>query len=77
MNESHMPQPTTFPANIRPDACSVELDFGRHAGRTLGQLARRDPTYLRWLVRQLAESRPDVAEAAAEVRAWVRNGGVL
>jgi curved DNA-binding protein CbpA len=27
------------------------LDFGRYAGWTLGELARQDPDYLRWLAR--------------------------
>lgn len=29
----------------------TQLDFGRYAGYTLGELARRDPDYLRWLSR--------------------------
>jgi len=30
---------------------NVQLDFGRYAGWTLGELARSDPDYLRWLAR--------------------------
>jgi curved DNA-binding protein CbpA len=30
---------------------SLKLDFGRYAGWTLGDLARQDPDYLRWLSR--------------------------
>jgi curved DNA-binding protein CbpA len=30
---------------------NVTLDFGRYAGWTLGELARSDPDYLRWLAR--------------------------
>jgi hypothetical protein len=30
---------------------SMKLDFGRYAGWTLGDLARQDPDYLRWLSR--------------------------
>jgi DnaJ-class molecular chaperone len=30
---------------------NVVLDFGRYAGWTLGELARQDPDYLRWLAR--------------------------
>jgi curved DNA-binding protein CbpA len=30
---------------------TVRLDFGRYAGWTLGELARADPDYLRWLAR--------------------------
>ena len=29
----------------------TRLDFGRYSGRTLGDLARSDPDYLRWLSR--------------------------
>ena len=29
----------------------MQLDFGRYAGSTLGELLRRDPEYLRWLAR--------------------------
>jgi uncharacterized protein (DUF3820 family) len=30
---------------------NVMIDFGRYAGWTLGELARQDPDYLRWLAR--------------------------
>jgi curved DNA-binding protein CbpA len=30
---------------------NMVLDFGRYAGWTLGELARQDPDYLRWLAR--------------------------
>jgi curved DNA-binding protein CbpA len=30
---------------------SMTLDFGRYAGWTLGEIARQDPDYLRWLSR--------------------------
>ena len=30
---------------------NMQLDFGRYAGWTLGELARQDPDYLRWLAR--------------------------
>ncbi len=30
---------------------STVLDFGHHAGRTIAELARTDPDYLRWLAR--------------------------
>jgi DnaJ-class molecular chaperone len=32
-------------------AVNIRLDFGRYSGRTLGELARSDPDYLRWLSR--------------------------
>jgi curved DNA-binding protein CbpA len=33
------------------NVANVKLDFGRYAGWTLGELARADPDYLRWLSR--------------------------
>lgn len=33
------------------NVASMTLDFGRYAGWTLGDLARQDPDYLRWLSR--------------------------
>lgn len=33
------------------NVANVTLDFGRYAGWTLGELARQDPDYLRWLSR--------------------------
>jgi curved DNA-binding protein CbpA len=33
------------------NVANVKLDFGRYAGWTLGELARVDPDYLRWLSR--------------------------
>ncbi len=32
-------------------AGDIRLNFGRYTGRTLGELARSDPDYLRWLSR--------------------------
>lgn len=29
----------------------MQIDFGRYAGYTLGEILRRDPDYLRWLAR--------------------------
>jgi DnaJ-class molecular chaperone len=37
-----------------PPAGSSVLDFGRYFGWTLGDLAREDPDYLRWLARHSA-----------------------
>lgn len=39
---------------VGPGATSFDstvLDFGHHAGRTIAELARVDPDYLRWLAR--------------------------
>lgn len=33
------------------NVANIQLDFGRYAGWTLGELARQDPDYLRWLSR--------------------------
>jgi curved DNA-binding protein CbpA len=39
------------------DATGRPLDFGRYEGWTVGQIARRDPDYLRWLSRHSAGAR--------------------
>ena len=36
---------------------STRLDFGHHAGRTLQELAKIDPDYLRWLARHPSGAR--------------------
>jgi DnaJ-class molecular chaperone len=33
------------------NGAKIRIDFGRYAGRTLGELLRADPEYLRWLSR--------------------------
>ncbi len=38
-------------ANDMGELGRTEVDFGRYAGVTLGELVRRDPDYLRWLAR--------------------------
>ena len=43
--------PAAAPSKAAPDADPDRLDFGRYAGWTLAQVARRDPDYLRWLSR--------------------------
>lgn len=50
------PQPVPAPAAPRANppadlGGSPTLDFGRYTGWTIGQLARHDPDYLRWLSR--------------------------
>jgi DNA polymerase-3 subunit epsilon len=37
---------------FRREAGRVALGFGKHAGEPLRSVARRDPSYLRWLLRQ-------------------------
>jgi molecular chaperone DnaJ len=39
------------PAAQEQAPVDTQLDFGRYAGRSLGELARVDPDYLRWLAR--------------------------
>jgi curved DNA-binding protein len=39
------------PPPPRADSAGTRLPFGRYAGWTLRDLARQDPTYLRWLSR--------------------------
>jgi curved DNA-binding protein CbpA len=46
------PRPTgSVPPPPRADSAGTRLPFGRYAGWTLRDLARQDPTYLRWLSR--------------------------
>lgn len=39
------------------DGAGFRLDFGRYEGWTLGEVARRDPTYLDWLRRHASGAR--------------------
>ena len=43
--------PSSVPPPARADSAGTRLAFGRYAGWTLRDLARQDPTYLRWLSR--------------------------
>jgi hypothetical protein len=43
--------PSSVPPPTRADSAGTRLPFGRYAGWTLRDLARQDPTYLRWLSR--------------------------
>jgi uncharacterized protein (DUF3820 family) len=49
-------------------ASDVLLDFGRYAGSSLRDLARRDPDYLRWLARHSSgiRFRGDIARILTE-----------
>jgi curved DNA-binding protein CbpA len=38
-------------ANDMGQLGQTQIDFGRYAGYTLGEILRRDPDYLRWLAR--------------------------
>ena len=47
-------QPTADPSHAGPPPghpSGTVLDFGRYAGWSLGEIARRDPDYLEWLLR--------------------------
>ena len=57
---------------------ATRLDFGHHAGRTIGELATIDPDYLRWLarhpsgVRYRAEVARVMSEAVPHAGDWLR-----
>lgn len=57
---------------------STRLDFGHHAGRTIGELAESDPDYLHWLarhpsgVRYRAEIARVLALAVPQASDWER-----
>ena len=59
------------PASMVRPSGSV-LDFGRYAGWSIGQLARHDPDYLRWLCRHSSGIR-----FRAEVEARLQGGDFM
>ena len=46
----------------RPEACDIRLNFGKHKGCSLSQIAREDPQYLEWAIENL-ETKPMLASA--------------
>ena len=48
-----------------PDACSIVMPQGKHAGFTLGMIARLDFEYLAWMAQEFND--PDLRDAAAVV----------
>jgi len=42
---------------LEADGAGMRLDFGRYQGWTLGEVAKRDPTYLDWLRRHQSGAR--------------------
>ena len=44
-------RPRSLSERVIPKEKSSQLSFGRYAGWSLGDLARKDPDYLRWLSR--------------------------
>jgi curved DNA-binding protein CbpA len=49
--------PNPVPPRAEAPATGSQLDFGRYAGWTLPEVARRDPDYLRWLSRHASGAR--------------------
>lgn len=64
----HMPQQTQQP----PDAMIMEMPFGKHQGRTLRDIYRKDPGYLRWMAANMEDDL--YRDAAAEVLDWMKGG---
>lgn len=44
----------------------VEVCFGKHSGKTLSELQKSDPGYLRWMKREISELRVHIEEALSE-----------
>ncbi|MCC7351714.1 MAG: hypothetical protein IT446_14230 [Phycisphaerales bacterium] len=63
--------PNTDPT---PPAAEVVLNFGKHAGRTLGDIARNDPAYVEWLAENY--SKEWLRNAASIVLDWISGEGV-
>lgn len=49
----------------RPPACDLVMSFGRHRGRSLGEIATIHLPYLRWLADEIKD--PDLRAAAKAV----------
>lgn len=60
-------EPDPQPAN-EPPATRRVMPFGKHKFRTLGEIARTDFSYLRWMSQNLDDT--DLKEDAAAVMAW-------
>jgi hypothetical protein len=58
--------PTRARAPVNPTG-SVLLPFGKHVGQTLDEIASRDPSYLKWIVRQdwFRDKHADLYQAVA------------
>jgi curved DNA-binding protein CbpA len=75
----------TGPAHRRPgptlqadlpsaaEAMETRLEFGKFAGRTLGEVAAVEPSYLEWIVRTIDRD-PEVSLAARVVLRYVGSG---
>ena len=40
------------PGRAKPDVGNNRIKFGRHKGKTIRQVFREDPGYLRWIIRE-------------------------
>lgn len=61
------PQPAPVPAQPQPTMPSLEplvLDFGRHRGEALADVAQSDPGYVRWLASNARDAQVRIAAAA-------------
>jgi hypothetical protein len=60
--------PPITSAEVSTNAGDLRLDFGRYAGWSLHDLARKDPAYLRWLARHSSglRFRREIARALGE-----------
>ena len=66
------PAPSTPKPPPVPEACFVELWFGKHKGETLRDVARRDARYLSWLATEFDDD--FLRDAAQEVLDWTIGG---
>jgi hypothetical protein len=57
------------------DAMETRLGFGKFAGRTLGEVAAIEPSYLEWIVRTIDRD-PEVSLAARVVLRYVGSGSI-
>jgi hypothetical protein len=46
-----------------PPACQIIIDFGKHAGLTLGEVAQIEPSYVNWLIENVTGKRELVSAA--------------
>jgi hypothetical protein len=44
-----------MPEPPEPDECGYECWFGKYKGRTFGEIARRDPRYVRWALQNFED----------------------
>lgn len=64
-----LPPPKTS-GPLCPDECEIAMPFGKHQGKTLGELAKADPAYLVWMSKTMNDE--FLREAAEVVVAWMK-----